>query len=241
MDSTGKKKRGKNMKLSKTLMINETLLPSSKKAFTLAEVLITLSILGVVAALTIPNLVNRQSDIAAQTRLKKAISNYHDVVEVYMIENETQNAKDMLKADCSNASLYFKITQQQNCTFVTADGTSWVWVPATGNAYIADTNLIAGNKPRYGVILWNANGFVNSDQCNDNNQCGTAVAPPPVSGDEPTNGYYNAKEFITATGAQLRAKTGRSTVANAYAADAAASTSGAASTGSGLKNAIAAP
>ena len=60
------------MKLSTTMMINETLLPTNKKAFTLAEVLITLSILGVVAALTIPTLVNRQSDLAAQTRIKKA-------------------------------------------------------------------------------------------------------------------------------------------------------------------------
>ena len=48
------------MKLSNTMMINEKLLPTGKRAFTLAEVLITLSILGVVAALTIPTLVNRQ-------------------------------------------------------------------------------------------------------------------------------------------------------------------------------------
>ena len=43
------------------------------KAFTLAEVLITLSILGVVAALTIPSLINRSSDVAAKSRIKKHI------------------------------------------------------------------------------------------------------------------------------------------------------------------------
>ena len=79
------------MKLSNTMIINETLLPNSKKAFTLAEVLITLSILGVVAALTIPSLVNRQSEMAAIVKMKKAISQYEQVVEVYMAENEAKD------------------------------------------------------------------------------------------------------------------------------------------------------
>ena len=82
------KKEEVKMKLSTTMIMNEKLLPESKKAFTLAEVLITLSILGVVAALTIPSLVNRQSDLAAQVKLKKAISNYEDVIGTYMAENE---------------------------------------------------------------------------------------------------------------------------------------------------------
>ena len=63
------------MKLSNTILLNESLLPSNKKAFTLAEVLITLTILGVVAAITIPSLVNRQGEVAARTKLKKAIAN----------------------------------------------------------------------------------------------------------------------------------------------------------------------
>ena len=238
------------MKLSNTLMMNESLLPSNKKAFTLAEVLITLSILGVVAALTIPNLVNRQSDIAAQTKLKKAITNYHDVVEVYMIENETQTAgapdgtaatvaSSMMGANCANAGDYFKITERTDCVFKTADGARWQFDPITGNALVTDTGSIDGTEhSRYGVVLWNANGFVNSDQCNDNNQCGYQTDAPAYTANAtaPTNGWFNAKEFITSTGAILRGKGVRATVAAAVAQGTQGS-----NTTTELSNAVAAP
>ena len=45
-----------------------------KKAFTLAEVLITLGIIGVVAAMTIPTLINAQQEKATITKLKKTYS-----------------------------------------------------------------------------------------------------------------------------------------------------------------------
>ena len=46
----------------------------NKKAFTLAEVLITLSILGVVAAISIPNIITNFQDKADMTKLKKYYS-----------------------------------------------------------------------------------------------------------------------------------------------------------------------
>lgn len=45
-----------------------------KKAFTLAEVLITLGIIGVVAALTIPNLISHYQKEKTVTQLKKNFS-----------------------------------------------------------------------------------------------------------------------------------------------------------------------
>lgn len=45
-----------------------------KKAFTLAEVLITLGIIGVVAAMTMPTLIQKQQDVATVSRLEKAYS-----------------------------------------------------------------------------------------------------------------------------------------------------------------------
>lgn len=45
-----------------------------RKGFTLAEVLITLGIIGVVAAMTIPNLITNQQKKAAVTKLQKSIS-----------------------------------------------------------------------------------------------------------------------------------------------------------------------
>ena len=45
-----------------------------KKAFTLAEVLITLGIIGVVAAMTLPSLIQRNNNKVVETRLKKFYS-----------------------------------------------------------------------------------------------------------------------------------------------------------------------
>lgn len=46
----------------------------TRKGFTLAEVLVTLAVIGVVAALTIPNLVQNSNEKQAKTSVKKAIS-----------------------------------------------------------------------------------------------------------------------------------------------------------------------
>lgn len=45
-----------------------------KQAFTLAEVLITLSIIGVVAALTLPSLISKNNTAAMESKLKKTYS-----------------------------------------------------------------------------------------------------------------------------------------------------------------------
>lgn len=48
--------------------------PQRYKAFTLAEVLITLGIIGVVAAMTIPSLLNKTNDSESKTAVKKTYS-----------------------------------------------------------------------------------------------------------------------------------------------------------------------
>ena len=181
------------MKLSNTLTINENLLPTSKKAFTLAEVLITLSILGVVAALTIPSLVNRNSDIAAQVKLKKAISNYEDVAAVYMVENEATNISGMMSDGCTEAPNYFKIVSQDDCTFVTADGAEWTFEPGTGFAYVQDS----ATSPRFGVTLWAMNGQANGVGATD----GTGNVPNKlfIPNKSPLHGIFAAageKSFL---------------------------------------------
>ena len=212
------------MRLSNTMMINASLLPSSKKAFTLAEVLITLSILGVVAALTIPSLVNRQSEMAAQVKLKKAIANYENVAAVYMVENESTDLSGITKNtagnanDCSNMGNYFKIVKQNNsnkCIFTTADGVIWLFSTA-GNPVIMDSE----NSPRYAVSMWTAGGGVN--QTGDNNSGGTFTpetssilntadlkATDNSTALTPLNGYYTANTFLNSKNSDLANKTGK--------------------------------
>jgi prepilin-type N-terminal cleavage/methylation domain-containing protein len=179
------------MKLSNTLMMNGALLPEGKKAFTLAEVLITLSILGVVAALTIPSLVNRQSDLAAQVKLKKAISSYEDFGAQYMAETGKASLRDLVNTTptaCSELANYFKIVTEgkDKCNFVTADGAAWSFDSTTGFATVADS----AKSPRYAVSLWAQNG-----QVNGLGQTDSVDNAPAASG---TGGYY--KTLYTPSG-----------------------------------------
>ena len=59
----------------------------SKKAFTLAEVLITLGIIGVVAALTIPTLMKNYQQVQYVTSLKKAYSQMNQVLQQMAMDN----------------------------------------------------------------------------------------------------------------------------------------------------------
>jgi prepilin-type N-terminal cleavage/methylation domain-containing protein len=58
-----------------------------KKAFTLAEVLITLGIIGVVAAITIPTLVNKYKAHVLKTQFKKSYATMTQAVQQAGVEN----------------------------------------------------------------------------------------------------------------------------------------------------------
>ncbi len=59
----------------------------NKRAFTLAEVLITLTVIGVVAALSIPTLISSSNSTADVTKLKKVYSTLSNAVKLYEAEN----------------------------------------------------------------------------------------------------------------------------------------------------------
>ena len=65
----------------------------SKKqaAFTLAEVLITLGIIGVVAAMTIPTLVKNYQEKVMVTKVKQAHSQLLNAIQLYVAQNNCQN------------------------------------------------------------------------------------------------------------------------------------------------------
>ena len=79
-----------------------------KKAFTLAEVLITLGIIGVVAALTIPTLVNNYRKKQFETGLKKEYSVLLQALDMYKQDNETP----LKREDCTQARNTFKLALQ---------------------------------------------------------------------------------------------------------------------------------
>lgn len=87
----------------------------SKSAFTLAEVLITLGIIGIIAAMTLPSVVNKYQERVTVTKVKKfyslinqallmAIKDHGYVDEWDFIENdnEAENGEDPLSSLRSN-------------------------------------------------------------------------------------------------------------------------------------------
>ena len=97
-----------------------------KRGFTLAEILVVLVILGVVATLTIPSALHRTSERANKTRIRKAMTLYETAVEKMIIENNIPRNEASLTAfvlgqnsDCAPARGYFKMnileTPGNNC------------------------------------------------------------------------------------------------------------------------------
>ena len=73
-----------------------------KNAFTLAEVLITLGIIGIVAAMTLPAIIYKQNDKEAVTRLKKMYSTLENAYNVAIVENGSPDTWSNNPADTPN-------------------------------------------------------------------------------------------------------------------------------------------
>ena len=60
---------------------------SRKVAFTLAEVLITLGVIGVVAALTLPSIVHNVQKVVLKNQFKRAYSNFYNAIKYVQAQN----------------------------------------------------------------------------------------------------------------------------------------------------------
>lgn len=74
MTINNSEKDNKNIKNLLLYSLGSSLFPKKKLAFTLAEVLITLGIIGIVAAMTIPALINKKQKAEIETQLKENYS-----------------------------------------------------------------------------------------------------------------------------------------------------------------------
>lgn len=86
-----------------------------KFGFTLAEVLITLGIIGVVAALTIPTIVTKYRRQATETRLKKFYSVVNQAIQMSIAEKGSITLEDQNNQNATNSE-YITNWYQQNIT-----------------------------------------------------------------------------------------------------------------------------
>ena len=102
-----------------------------ENGFTLAETMIVIVVLGVIATLTIPALVNKQRESVARTKVKKAMSAYESALNKMIIENDLKSHETLTawagnaENNCANSTNYFKKVQGDGCIFKTSDGIWW--------------------------------------------------------------------------------------------------------------------
>ena len=140
-----------------------------KNAFTLAEVLITLGIIGVVSAMTIPTLVSRYHEDVYATQLRKVYSELSQAVEKLLSESNAVSLNESrLRRDGAGYLLnnYFNVTKTcTNATISNCFATNYIsrnsatiaassYVPAysscamlSGGASICLGQLDSGNIP----------------------------------------------------------------------------------------------
>lgn len=152
-----------------------------KKGFTLAEVLITLSIIGVVSALTLPNLNSGYSKQVTATQLSKAINTLENANALTLLNQPTLTgdsyydairnsikATERMKANKPEAKLYKKFdgsdggittNPEKDVVFDTKDGMTFIQTsPGTteaGNNTITLPEMYSG---RYYTIYVDING-----------------------------------------------------------------------------------
>lgn len=91
------------------------------KAFTLAEVLITLGVIGVIAALTIPTLVANYQKIQYFTAFKKGYAEVSQIVEALILENGDIASTISSYGDLTKA-ISSKVKVIKTCPLGTMDG-----------------------------------------------------------------------------------------------------------------------
>ena len=115
-----------------------------KTGFTLAEVLITLAIIGVVATMTLPALMNNASEQQAKTGLKKAINTLTEIgktnqaIDNYSYSDVVAMAQDKGSGEAlGEQTLYSMLARRASIDWAVTDDCEQNTTPAT----LADTGV----------------------------------------------------------------------------------------------------
>ena len=143
--------------------------------FTLAEVLITLGIIGVVAAMTMPTLMNSTNGAQYKTAYKKALSVLSQAVVLNVALDDydlSQATETSTKAtDGSSASLYNLFNNRMNVVKTATTGTGWT---ASNNS-----NIKFAQNSNYTLFFNDGITFTfksNAGNCTEGNSGGTTTA-----------------------------------------------------------------
>lgn len=150
------------------------MLKSFRGGFTLAEVLITLGIIGVVAAMTMPTLLNSTNGAQYRTAYKKALSVLSQavVLNVALDDYDLSQATTSSDTDTAKASLYSLFRNRMNV--VSDSGTSNVVSWTAGN----DNSAKFGDGSNYTMFFNDGISFTfekSAAQCTQTDPCKGAI------------------------------------------------------------------
>lgn len=113
-----------------------------KKGFTLAEILITLGIIGVVAALTMPALVTNSQRNTAGAALSKAFNTISNANEMMLVKNEANTLREIATPDGSSTGLDIDeyIEQLKNYAKIRSVNSIPTYTKYSGEAYISGSS-----------------------------------------------------------------------------------------------------
>lgn len=126
------------------------------KAFTLAETLITLGIIGVVSALTIPTLISKYNEMVTITALKKTYSELSQAIKLSEVENgdlrewEWANSSYETRSFVEQYILPYLSKNIKYCKFGTACfKESWYWKIPDGSYMTNGAWQVAYSRYKY--------------------------------------------------------------------------------------------
>lgn len=165
------------------------------RGFTLAEVLITLGIIGVVAALTIPALMNNIQDQQYKSAYKKAFSDASNIWQTMRTNNEIEACTIVCDDTCTSKNLvtfrsYMKV--QTSCgTNIVTDNANGCWnLSGEGFNEVASggSNFVPRRPDGWGAI-----GFVDASGRDWIMMSGSFTCRVPLAVD--TNGFQPPNKF----------------------------------------------
>ena len=133
---------------------------SANYAFTLAEVLITLGVIGIVAAIAIPSLINHYNDKVLETKYKKAKNIIINGYKLMMSKEQVFDIKDLSVMKCGQQDIDCVINAHKEVFKIARDNSSPDISEAFGEEYIIPDD---GSKMEFAGVIEQVPVFQTTD------------------------------------------------------------------------------
>ncbi len=134
-----------------------------QKGFTLSEILITLGIIGVVAAMTLPTVINNSRNKALETALKKNYSVIEQALNMYQAQNGERLLPENSERGSVMSMLMNYMKSVQNCGMGSHDPESCIPNYGTGNENNSKVYKTFNGKTEMSLSSFDDGQFVIND------------------------------------------------------------------------------